>query len=49
VARKKILGLANIFRKLAFSNIYAPEKLGNFSYITVFGRTFTMKIFRAEP
>jgi hypothetical protein len=29
--RKHILELANIFRKLALSNIYAPEKLGNFS------------------
>jgi hypothetical protein len=31
--RKNILKLANIFRKLAFSNIHAPEKLGNFSQI----------------
>ena len=29
--REAILELANIFRKLAFSNIHAREKLGNFS------------------
>jgi hypothetical protein len=31
--RKYILELTNILRKLAFSNIHAPEKLGNFSSI----------------
>ena len=33
--RQYILELANIRRKLAFSIIHAPEKLGNFSLLDI--------------